>query len=111
MSGTCLSSKRVFAIPGKDTWTAQEWAAAFVTHLMLIEWGMPVATDSKFLSDFWTAIFQRLNVALLFSTAWHAQTNGQDERTNAIIEMAIRYLMTRPGSDGNWLSDLPFITH
>lgn len=114
LTGTCKFSKRVSAIPGQDTWTTREWAEALVTHLMLLEWGMPHSIisdrDAKFLSDFWRAIFQRLGVTLFISTAWHPQSDGQSERTNAVIEVAIRYCVTKPGSDGNWKAKLPEIT-
>lgn len=37
--GTCMFSKRVFLIVGKDTWTAEQWARPFVSHLMMLEMG------------------------------------------------------------------------
>ncbi len=78
MSVTCKFSKRITLIEGVDTWTAKQWAQAFLKRLDLIDWGLPdeliTDQDPKFLSKFWTALFERLGVKLLYSTAYHPQT-------------------------------------
>lgn len=38
--------------------------------------------DPKFLSDLWASLFKLLGVKLLYSTAYHPQTDGASERTN-----------------------------
>jgi hypothetical protein len=35
-----------------------------------------------------------MGVAMLTSTAYHSQTDGQSERTNQTIEVALRYRLT-----------------
>ena len=40
-------------------------------------------------------------------TTWYSQTDGQSERTNQIVEIALRFHLTT-GTD-NWVSILPFL--
>ena len=64
MSITCKFSKRITLAPGKTTWKALEWAVALLERLELGDWGLPKAIlldrDPKFLSELWTALFERL---------------------------------------------------
>ena len=94
---TCKFSKRVTFVPGKSTWKAPEWAAALLERLELGDWGLPKALlsdrDPKFLSELWTAIFEKLDVKLLYSTAYHPQTDGQSERTNQTAEIMLRFFV------------------
>ena len=86
MSVTCKFLKRVTLIKGTDTWSAEQWAHTFLNRLDLINWGLPreLITDRepKFLSKFYTALFIKLRVKLLYSTTYHPQTDGFSERTN-----------------------------
>lgn len=105
-------TKRVLLIPGKDTYSAIDWANLVLTALMSHDWGVPRSIisdrDSKFMSSFWRAIFEKLGTEILASTAWHPQTDGQSERTNQTIEIALRYHITeRP--DDDWTEALPWI--
>ena len=97
MSVTCKFSKRITYVPEKTTWTAAQWAAALIERLELGDWGIPKALlsdrDPKFLSELWTGLFQQLNVKLLYSTAYHPQTDGQSERTNQTAEIMLRFFV------------------
>lgn len=97
MSLTCKFSKAVTFIPGKDTWKADDWADALLERLTLLNWGLPQKIlsdrDAKFLGDLWKGIFQRLQVTLLFATAYHPQTDGSSERTNQTAEIALRFFL------------------
>ena len=102
--------KRILLVAGKKTWDAKAWARALLKHLHLADWGIPSAIvsdrDPKFMADFWEELFMRLGTNLLTSTAYHPQTDGQSERTNQTVEIALRYLITgKPGV--NWLDALP----
>ena len=96
MSVTCKFSKCITLIKGMDTWSAKQWAHAFLKPLDLIDWGLPgeLITDRnpKFLSAFWMALFTKLEVKLLYSTAYHPQIDGSSERTNQTVEIALRFL-------------------
>ena len=95
MSVMCKFSKRITLIEGVDIWTAKQWAQAFLKRLDLIDWGLPgeliTDQDPKFLSKFWTALFDKLGVKLLYSTAYHPQTDRSSKHKNQTIETALRF--------------------
>ena len=100
-------SKRVSIAPGKSTYTAAEWAGVLLN--MLADWGIPVAIisdrDPKFCSDMWQSLFQRLGTKLLMTSAYHPQADGQSERTNQTVEIALRFFLANGGTD--WPNFLP----
>ena len=106
LTTTCKFSKRITIIPGKITWSAKDWALALLQRLNLADWGLPKVIisdrDGKFLADLWQAIFQRLGVSLLYSTAYHPQTDGQSERTNQSIEIALRHYIATLDDPADW---------
>ena len=108
---TCKFTKKKLLIPGFDEWTAADWANAFLIAVTGHDWGMPVVIisdrDSKFMSAFWQAIFAKLGTKLATSTAYHPQSDGQSERTNQTVEIALRFHLTT-GTD-DWVSILPFL--
>ena len=113
MSVTCKFSKRVTLVPGKKTWTAKQWAEALLERLWIADWGLPKVIlsdrDKKFLSDFWSTLFNRLGVQLLYSTAYHPQTDGQSEKTNQTVEIMLRFFLATLENPADWLRCLPQI--
>lgn len=109
---TCKFIKKILLLPGHDTWGAVEWANAVIVALVSHDWGIPRAIisdrDSKFMSDFWKAVFGKLGVTMLTSTAYHPQTDGQSERTNQTIEIALRFHLTAHPDD-EWVDVVPFL--
>lgn len=95
MSVTDKFSKRITMIAGKDTHSAADWADLLLERLDLCDWGYPKVIitdrDRKFLSELWTKIFHKLGSKLLYSTAYHPQTDGSSERTNQTAEIALRH--------------------
>ena len=51
--------------------------------------------DVKFLSYFWKTLCGKLRIKLLFSTAYHPQTNGQTEVTNCTLSALLRVLIKK----------------
>lgn len=106
LSVTCKFSKRVTAIPGKDTYSAKDWALALLLRLNITDWGLPKVIisdrDRKFLSELWNAIFTKLGVKLMFSTAYHPQSDGQSERSNQTIEIALLYFISTLDNPADW---------
>jgi transposase InsO family protein len=104
-------TKAVEIVPGKDTWTAAEWGTAMAQRLLLIGWGIPLVwlsdRDSKFLSQMWTSIFSALGVRMLYSTAYHSQTDGASERTNQTVEIALRYYIEAMDDPRKWVEVIP----
>ncbi len=97
MSVTYKFSKRVTLIEGADTWSAEQWADAFFNRLDLIDWGFPgeliTDCDPKFLNKFLTALFRKLRVKLLYSTAYHLETDGYSHRTNQMVEITLCFFV------------------
>ena len=95
---TCKYSRRLLLIPGLTTYKAEQWSDLLLDRLLLCDWGLPRAIisdrDPKFLSDFWKAMFAKLGTELLFSSAYHPQTDGLSERSNQTVEIALRYLIS-----------------
>ena len=108
MSVTCKFSKRNTVVPGKENYTAEEWADAYLDAT--VDWGLPAAfisdRDRKFMSAFWKAVFKRLGTKFLTSSAYHPQTDGQSERTNQTVEIALRFWLTS-NPDADWVTYLP----
>ncbi len=113
MSVSCKFSKRITLIPGKVTYSAFQWGEVLLDRLDLADWGLPKAIisdrDRKFLSDMWTAMFRKLGVNLLYSTAYHPQTDGQSERTNQTVEIALRSHLAGMERPADWPMILPRI--
>lgn len=97
MTVTCKFAKRTLLISGHSRQGAAELALALLEQLQVAEWGLPkVITsdrDKKFLSALWTALFKRLGVKLLYSTAYHKLSDWQSERTNQTVEIALRFYL------------------
>ena len=106
--------KRLALIPGKNTYTAAAWASALLERLMLADWGLPSAIisdrDRKFLSDMWKQLFKELEVELLYSTAYHPATDGQSERSNQTVEIALRFYLDAMYDVRQWPKVLPSLT-
>ena len=84
-----------------------------LTRLLLLDWGLSKAIvsdrDRKFVSDLWRQLFMRLGVRLLYSTAYHPQTDGSSERTNQTVEIALRFWIATLKQPATWLETLLMI--
>ena len=73
--------------------TAKDTAMAFY-HCVFLHHGLPftIVSDrgTQFVSYFWLALCDILGIKAQLSTAFHPETDGQTERTNATIEMYLR---------------------
>lgn len=111
ISVTDKFSKAVTLIAGLMTWGGKEWATHLLDRLALLNWGVPKAIisdrDPKFLGQLWKGIFSKLKVNLLFSTAYHPQTDGASERTNQTVEIALRYYLSTLEDLTRWPEVLP----
>ena len=113
---TCKYTKRVLLLPGIETWDSVQWADVVIRQLLSHDWGIPMAIisdrDTRFMSSFWKHVFTILQVKFLTSTAYHPQTDGQSERTNQTVEIAMRYQLTSNltlSNDLEWDKSLHFI--
>lgn len=70
-------------------------------------WGLPIAMiPEKFTSEIWKYIFHRCKVKLLMTTANHPSGNGPSERTNAVVETALRCVLVGK-YEADWNNLLP----
>lgn len=106
-------TKKLAPIPGRETYKAKDWALLLLDRLMLADWGLPKVIisdrDPKFVSELWRAWFEQLKVKLLTSTSYHPQTDGQSERTNQIIEIALRYYFATLKKINQWPRTIPLL--
>lgn len=97
ISVTCKFSKWVTLLKRVNTWSAEQWVQVFLQRLDLIDWGLPrepiTDRDPKFLSKFWAELFAKLGVKLLYSTAYHPQTNGSSKHPNQTVEIALLFFI------------------
>lgn len=93
MSITDHFSKRIALAPGRPDYTAEDWAGVY--YYATLEWGILSITisdrDRKWTSDFWKGVFQRQGTKQLLTTAYHPQADGQSERSNQTVELALRF--------------------
>ena len=76
-------SKILVIIPLGDDTDAESVARAFFTHVVQIH-GLPkriiLDQDLQFVGNVWTKLMATMGTFLLFSTAYHLQTDGQSEQ-------------------------------
>lgn len=110
MPVTCKTSKRKLLIPGHSTYKASHWGMLLGRQILLSDWSCPKVIisdrDSKFTSAFWNALWRVFNTRLMMTTAYHPQSDGQSERTNQEVELAIRYHVAEH-PDEPWIDVLP----
>jgi hypothetical protein len=107
-----LSRATIF-VPGKETWNAPEWADVFFDKV-ICRWGLPIAVISDrgsiFVSEIWNAIFQRMDVKILMSTAYHPQTDGQSEATNQYLQSVLRFFVNERMDDwARYLAEAEYV--
>ena len=78
--------KVVTAMSGKATFNGAQWVIILLDRLHLMLWGVPRVIisdrDSKFVGQLWSIILERLEVKLIFITAWYSFADGMSERIN-----------------------------
>jgi len=89
----CKLSKRLIIVPTTDTIDAEGYARLYFDNVFR-HFGMPTTLvsdrDPRFTSQFWKALCKRTGTKLAMSTSHHAQTDGQTERANRVIEEMLR---------------------
>jgi hypothetical protein len=102
-----LTKMKHFA-PCLDTCDAEDAARLFVKHVWKLH-GLPTTIVSdrgpQWVSLFWKHLLRRLDTKALLSTAYHPETDGQTERTNATLEQYLRAYVSYLQDD--WVDWLP----
>lgn len=112
MKITCKASKKVLLVPGHATWSSAQWAVALNKNLYDKDWGISLVIisdrDPRFIKGLFHKLFTMIKSKFNATAAWHPQTDGQSERTDRTVEIALRYFLTRH-PDMEWIDALPFI--
>ncbi|TQD86597.1 hypothetical protein C1H46_027863 [Malus baccata] len=86
-------TKSAHFIPVREKSSLNKLAQLFISKVVKYH-GVPVNIisdrDPRFTSKFWTAFQEALGTRLLYSTAYHPQTDGQSERTIQTLEDMLR---------------------
>lgn len=95
-------SKMAHFIPCHKTDDATNVADLYFREVMRLH-GVPKTIvsdrDVKFLSYFWKTLWHKLGTKLLFSTAYHPQTDGQTEVVNRTMAAILRTLVSKNQKD------------
>jgi ribonuclease HI len=96
-------------IPVKTTYKGSQLAELYMARIMSLH-GVPkkIVLDrgSYFTSRFWKSFHENMVVKLNFSSAYHPQTDGQNKRTNHVLEDMLRACTFQHGS--SWGKSLPY---
>ena len=92
------------------TCTGLHVADLFVEHVFKLH-GVPTELvsdrDPRFTGNFWQEFMAALEVKLKMSSAYHAETDGQTERMNRLLEESLRHYVSPTQTD--WDRHLPFV--
>ena len=98
-------------VTGKES-PAKDLAITFAREIWRLH-GLPadIVSDrgSVFISGFWKELMEHLGVNLNLSTAFHAQTDGQTERVNQVLEGYLRHYTSFQQDD--WAELLQLAEH
>jgi len=95
-------------IPCSKELDARQFANLFMKEIVRLH-GLPrdiiTARGTLFTSDLWKETTGKLGIERRLRTAFHPQTDGQTERTNAVLEQYLRAYINYQQDD--WCAYLP----
>jgi hypothetical protein len=105
-------TKRAHFMATRTSASARDIARLFIDNIFKLH-GMPQSIvsdrDPRFMSQFWTSLFDILGTQLRSSSAYHPQTDGQTERTNRTLETMLRHYVSFAQNDWDeWIPMLEF---
>ena len=110
MTVICKFSKRIVIISEKNTWKTSQWTTALLHKLDISDWDLSKVIifdrNRKFLFDLWKKWFQKLEIDLFYSTAYHSQTNKSSKRINQTLKIALRFYFQNISNIKDWLNTM-----
>ena len=107
MSISCKFFKRVIFIVDCVIWFVAQWKKALFDRLNVADWELLKAIifdrDKMFLFELWMIVFKKLDIQLLYSTAYHVQIDDLFEKMNQWAEIALRFYLFTMNDFVNWL--------
>jgi hypothetical protein len=105
-------TKYVHYVPTHSSLKQEGFAKLFVEEIAY-KHGIPLKMiadrDARWAKAFWAAVAKHLGLSLLLSTSHHPQTDGQTEKANDSLEVALRaYTAGSRQSWAKWLPPLSF---
>src|SRR5437588_578739 len=104
-------TKAVRFVTGRKDDSSVDWARAFQEHVVIGGWEYLRALisncDPWFLIAFWHNMLRMAGDTAIATTAYHLAGDGQSERTNQMLEVALRYYVDT-AQDGR-ARRLPFL--
>jgi hypothetical protein len=95
-------TRLVRLVPGREDWSAKEWTEAYFSDVYPTL-GVPgaIITDRGcvFVPYFWITLFEMLGTDCVATTAHNPEADGQSERTNQTIEIALRHVVNARQDD------------
>jgi hypothetical protein len=102
-------TKAAHFIPVKTTYKGTQLEELYMSQIVCLH-GVPKKIvsnqGSQFTSRFWKSLHESMDTKLNFSSAYHPQTDGQNERTNQVLEDMLRACAIKHG--GSWDKSLPY---
>jgi transposase InsO family protein len=93
----------------KTTYQTKQYAKLYLTRIVCLH-GVPktIVSDRgpQFIAHFWKSFREAMETDLIYSTAYHPQTDGQTERVNQVLEDMLRVCVLIYEKKG--VSCLPF---
>jgi len=103
--------KRARWIPVKEAeLTAEKFAMAFIdSYVRSRRLHVSIVSDryTRFTSSFWQSLCSQLRIKLRMSTAYHPQSDGQEEKANATLETFLKAYISQLKSPEQWSRLLP----
>ena len=107
-------SKQAHFIPVKKTIKAHQMATLFISQIFKYH-GLPTSIvsdrDPRMTSNFWQGLFENLGTKLNFSSAYHPQTDGQNEIANSTILDLLKAYVTEVDQRSQWEKYLPLVEY
>jgi hypothetical protein len=67
--------------------------------------------DAKFRFDLWKILFKIIEIDLLTNIVYHSQIDEQSKRTNQIVKIVLRFLLTSNDQEYLWHETLSAMQH